>query len=145
MRAIEFVVEDYSWEQDPGMDFVNPLPVIDSADYFDLFDDVDGELIARSGQEPKSGPEYAKLITKMRNKFGTIEEVPIAQILATEKYLDPAVKHSKRAKPSSKLPILYKQGNKYIVGDGNHRIVRTYLKGKKTVKGLVLDADEILK
>jgi len=136
------------WERDPDHSMVNPMPIIDNDDVYGFMDDIDSELAELIPNRANLvGREYGTALEKIRYKVGTVQEVPINQIISTEKYL---VKDQIRAlikggaKSSSDMPVLYKQGNTYYPGDGNHRIVAQYLSKKNTVRGLVLDAETIM-
>ena len=140
--------EDYESFRDADRDMVNPLRITDSGDIFELMDDVDAEIASKIPKKQKlSSDAFAKALRKMRGRVGKIENIPIKQIIGTEKYLvkDKIMSLLKGdSKSSSKLPILYKQNNKYYVGDGNHRIAAEFLSKKPTVRALVLDTQGIL-
>jgi len=144
----EFHEDTMEWERDPDHSMVNPMPIIDDDDVYGFMDDVDSELAELIPNRANlAGKAYGNALEKVRHKVGTVQEVPINQIVSTEKYL---VKGQINAlvrgiaKSSSQMPILYKDGNTYYPGDGNHRIAADYISKKNSVKGLVLDAQEIL-
>jgi hypothetical protein len=99
-------------------------------------------------QTPKDG-EWPEAINIMRNQYGNVEDVPINNVVGTEPTLEKghldAVTGGKALHASSKLPILYKVGNQYVVGDGNHRVTADYLNNKTTTRALVLDFDKLSK
>lgn len=147
------IEEDREWVQDEGYDFVNPLPLIQNDDAFDLMSEVDGELLQmyKDEQGIDELPDYRQagaITVKKRDMEGTVEDVPISQIVSIEKYLNKdhidALRNNADVKSSSDLPTFYKQGKIYYAGDGNHRLVAKYLDGDKTIKALVLDSDKIL-
>ena len=152
MKAIE-LTEDYDWEQDPGMDFVNPLRLVKNLDHFDMMDDVDALLIDHyldtHGMDKLPSPKhYAGAMDEMQKKFGTVQDVNIADVTFTEKFLDPrkldAIKAGTSKSASSEFPLIYKYKGAMYAADGNHRLLGAHLKGEKTAKALVLDADELL-
>ena len=120
---------------------------------FEFMDDIDGALAQAYMQEHglkefSSGAEYAKALQEQRKRFGEVVDVPLNRILASETHLhkdhiDQIIKGGD-VKSSSELPILYKMGDIYFVGDGNHRVAAEMLRGGKSVKALVLDGDKIL-
>jgi len=144
------ITEDRDWIQDPDQDYTNPLPVIHNDNIFDTMDEVDVELINyyKDNIGPiKSADDYATAINLMYKKTGTIQDVPIKDIICIEKYLNSI--HLKAlttgsTKSSSNMPIFYKDQGKFYASDGNHRIVANYLMKKTTAKGLVLDVWDIL-
>jgi len=148
MKIFE-LTEERNWVQDEGYDFVNPLPVIQNDDAFELIDHVDGVLLQMYKDEQGiegNLPDYRQagsITVSMREREGTVQDVPIAQIVSLEKYLNKkhidGLRRQDDVKTSSNMPLFYKQGNTYYAGDGNHRIVAQHLNGDKTIKGLVLD------
>jgi hypothetical protein len=153
MKICEIIEE--RWD-DVERQFENPVPHDPDKmeDAFEFMDEIDGTLSELYKQEHNmnkfsSADEYAKAIVEQRNKYGEIKDIPIDAVLATETHLhkdhiDSILKGSV-AKSSSGLPILYKMGNVFFVGDGNHRVAAEKIRGSKTVKALVLDGDKILK
>jgi len=147
------VNEEREWIQDPGYDLTNPLPIIQDDDAFELIDEVDAVLLQMYKDEKgierfDDHREYARVTIMMREREGTVEEVPINQVVSLEKYLDKehvdALRNKSEVKTSSEMPLFYKQGNTYYAGDGNHRLVAAHLDGKQTVKGLVLHTEKFL-
>jgi len=150
MKVQEIIHEDQERE------FPNPVPFNQSKvyDVFDLADEVEGELVSLYKQEHGidefvSGREYGKAAKIQRQKYGKIADIPINNITSSESHLYKpqvdALVSGAQIKTSSDIPILYKVGNEYIVGDGNHRVTAELLKGNKSVKALVLDLSELSK
>jgi len=153
MKVQDILIE--VWDDENEREFENPIPHDSSKmeDAFEYMDEVDGDLVTlykqeRGIKEFPSGAEYGKALQVQRNKFGEITNIPLNKILASETHLhkdhiDKIIKDGDIT-ASSKLPILYKMGAVYFVGDGNHRIAAEMIRGKKSVEALVLDADRIL-
>lgn len=142
---------------DEERQFENPVPHVNAMkmeaafDFMDAIDEVLQKAYKQEHgiQEFSNGIEYGRAIKEQRKKFGEITNVPLNKILATETHLykdhiDQIIKGGD-VKSSSELPILYKMGEIYFVGDGNHRVAAEMLRGKKSIKAIVLDSDRILK
>lgn len=145
---IKELFEDFQWDRDPDQDMENPLPLIKDDYAFNLMDSVDTALVSMvPGHEKLSGGNYGATVIKAREQAGTEQDVPIKQMVSTEKYLvSDQIKAlmQGRARSSSKLPLLYKDGDTYYIGDGNHRIAADFLNKRPTTRALVLDANKIL-
>jgi len=137
-----------TWIQDDDQDFINPVPIITDTEVFNFMDEIDRTAYEMFPENKGlSGSAYGMAMKKARAKIGTVEQVPMQQIVSTEKYLKTsqlAAILNGKAKSSSDYPILYKQGNTYIAGDGNHRIAAQFIKQQPTIKALVLDGAKIL-
>lgn len=69
-----------------------------------------------------------------KENFLGVKEVDISKIVTVQPYVQAnKLKKFKGSVDTSDIKLL-KIGNKYYVGDGNHRIVASYLQGKKKVK-----------
>jgi len=120
---------------------------------FDAMDDVDDALVrfylkANKKEKLDNVNEYVTATRFGKEKLGKVQNIPISKIYATEELLyEPQLKAiiAGSAKSSSDMPILYKIGAKYVVGDGNHRIAAALLNKEKSIKALVLDSSKILK
>lgn len=147
---------EFSGEEDPR-NYPNPLPSINAGDpEFEKFDDAAGEVERmmvyqyqkENGIEGHlSGREYGNILKQSRQRYGQVTDVPIKKLIATEpfldkKHLDKIVK-GEPTDPSDKLPNIYKIGNTYYIGDGNHRVVAASLQGNQTVRTLLLDVDKL--
>ncbi len=149
MKILEILSEEYTRE------LKNPLGFNRSniGDAFEYMDDIDERLIAlyKKEQNITSGLRGAELMAagkKQNEKYGTVINVPISGIIPTEEYLVQKQIdniNNGTAKTSSRLPIVYKLGDKYVIGDGNHRIAAAFLRGEQTIKSLVLDGTKIKK
>ena len=147
------ITEERDWVQDEGYDLENPLPIIQDDDVFELIDEVDNVLLQKYKDEHgidrlENYRDAGKFTVIMREREGTVEDVPISQIVSLEKYLSKdhinALRGKADVKISSDMPLFYKQGNTYFAGDGNHRIVAAHLDGEKTIRGLVLDTEKFI-
>ena len=142
--------------EDVERQFENPVAHDPSkmGDAFEFMDDADGALAQAYKQEHgierfPTGEEYGKALQEQRRKVGEVVDVPLDRILASETHLhkdhiDKIIKGGD-VKSSSEFPILYKMGNIYFVGDGNHRVAAEMIRGGRSVKAIVLDGDKILK
>lgn len=140
---IKELTESMDWDQPPGRDYLNPLPVIDDPAIFDMMEEVDDTLYQQSGK--KASGNYGQIIVALRNAAGSNENVSINKTVGLEKYLDPNKLKTPGSKSSSEYPLFYKTQNTYYVADGNHRVVAAHLAGEHSIVGLVLDVDQILK
>jgi len=145
--------------EDEDRNYPNPLPSIGMnhplfTQWADMADEVESTLIQRykqeNGIEQLQGREYGNALQMMRERVGSVEILPISSLIATEPYLDEGhlnatVNNTERLKTSSKMPVVYKMGDKLIIGDGNHRIVAEHLKGKKQIKALLVDLDKLIR
>jgi hypothetical protein len=140
------------WDDDEDQrQFENPIPPA-SQDAFAYMDDIDGTLTdlykQEHGIEKLERAEYTKSIHVQREKYGEIVDVPLDRILSTETHLDKkhidALTKGTDVKISSVYPVLYKKGNVYFVGDGNHRVAVEQMKGGKSIRAIVLDGATIL-
>lgn len=157
MRAVEFIIEsrlstdvpneDYDWEQDKGYDFENPLPIIDNPDVWDDIDEI--ESFYYTELKRQLGNKYNTMTPRDRaralHRLAKVETVPISKILGTEKWLNSdkikAIRAGNNSSSSSEFPVLFQIGDKFIVSDGNHRIVALALNGEKTIRASVFTAD----
>lgn len=143
------------WDDDEDQkQFENPLPFDEGKleDAWEYMDDVDGELARaykteHNIEEFPSGRDYGNALRSQRKKYGVVVDIPLDKIIPTEQYLykdqiDNIIKGG-NVKSSSELPILYKMGDGYFVGDGNHRIAAVAISGGKSIKTLVLDPEKI--
>lgn len=154
MKVIDIINEQHGSNPEPKLP--NPIPFDKNKVYnsFELADEVEGELANLYKKEHgitqfQSGRDYANALKIQRKKFGKIIDVPINKITASEPHLYQqqldALLQNKDVRKSSEIPIIYKIGKDYIVGDGNHRIAATAMQGNKSIKALVLDFDKINK
>jgi hypothetical protein len=121
------------WEQDPGYDYENPLPHSNDEWIWHFMEEIEDEYKEHYGanMRPKD----------IADKYGKVMNVPLSNIIATEKWLKRDQIESimnNSATSSSELPIFYYEDGKYVVGDGNHRIVAAYLNKESSIKGRVL-------
>lgn len=140
------------WDDDEDQrQFENPIPSANQ-DAFAYMDDIDGTLTdlykQERGIEKLQRAEYRKSIHVQREKFGEVTDVPLDRILSTEPRLDKdhidALIKGEDVKISSVYPVLYKKGDAYFIGDGNHRVAAEKIKGAKAVRAIVLDGARIL-
>ena len=142
---------------EPKPDYPNPLRSIGMNDplfqkWADLMDEVEGELLDRYKKENNIiqslvGKEYGDAIKKLRYRYGQVITVPISNLTSIEPFLykdhlDTLLRGGER-KPD--LPLVYKMGSNYLIGDGNHRVVADYLGGKKSTKVVLMDLDKLWK
>lgn len=145
--------------EDKERKYPNPLPSIDMShplfsQWTDVADYVESELVDQYKQENNieklAGREYGNAVKIMRERVGSVVSLPISSLTATEPYLDEdhlnaILNNTKRLQTSSKIPVVYKLGDKFIIGDGNHRIVAEYKSGAKKIKALLVDLDKLVR
>ncbi len=154
MKVLDLIKED-RWDDDEEHgDIPNPIPFEeDKMRYaFEFADEVEGELVELYKREHgisefKSAQEYGDASKIQRNKYGVITNIAIDKLLAGEagiykRQVDALMKGGD-VKTSSDLPIVYKMGNNYIIGDGNHRAAVAAMKGEKTLKVVLMDLDKL--
>jgi len=151
MRLLEFlnVTEDVDVERD--MD--NPMPKkIDMhnplfGEWAAIQDEVELSLMQRAYQaEGGTGDiplnQYKARITALRNVIGKVVTVDPKTLISSEPTLHQdhmdALLSGKKVKMSSDIPVVYKMGNKVIIGDGNHRVAADFIRGGKS-KVLLVD------
>lgn len=129
----------------------NPLPLAGHAELnraFDLAEELDDKIVAEYKKRHgitkfKNLREIGDVLKAERPKYGKVESVPIANILASEDTLDGehlrALVNKQKTTPASGQATVLKIGNKYYAQDGNHRIAAAYLRGEKTIDVLVLE------
>jgi len=136
-EIIHGVVQSYIAEnkqKKPIYDFINPLPVAKGkivSDTMDIIDEVYEYM-------------YPDVPFVQRNMlYGTRMEVPIKSIKCIEEKLSSEhIKNIVKNKGDSfEPPLLYLANEIYYAADGNHRIVASYLQGKKTIYCNVLSLD----
>jgi len=151
-ELLEFIDDEESPRNYP-----NPLPSIEAGDpEFEKFDDAASEAERMMVYKYRSengiggnitGEEYGNILKQSRQKYGKITNIPIKKLIATEPFLDKnhldKIMKGEATTPSDKLPNVYKVGNAYYIGDGNHRVVAAALQGNQTVKVLLLDVDKL--
>jgi len=149
MKINDILRED-EWENDdPTRQFVNPVPhSIPSGTVFDLYDKIG--IFFRKKHNIKGFTEETKAqMDKILSKVSTIENVPINQIVASEKYLSGvhinSLQNKEKVIKSSEHPVLLKYGNKYMVADGNHRITAAHLHKETEIAAEVFDVIHIAK
>jgi len=134
MKINDILKED--WEQDPGYDYENPLPHSNDEWIWHFMEEIEDEYKEYYGvnMRPKD----------IADNYGKVMSVPLNKIITTEKWLKKeqieAIMNN-NAKSSSELPIFYYEDGKYVVGDGNHRIVAAYLNKERSIKGRVLSLE----
>ncbi len=142
--------------EDEGRNYPNPLPSIDMSHplfsyWTDAADAVESDLVYQYKLENNidklTGKTYGNAIQTMRERVGSVVNLPISSLIGTEPYLDEdhlkAVMSNTNVMSSGKTPVVYKLDNKYIVGDGNHRVVAAHLNGVKKIKALLIDLDKL--
>lgn len=150
---VQDILKEFDDDEDQR-EFENPIPFDENKleGAWDYMDDVDGELAAaykteHGMEEFPSGRDYAKALQIQRKKYGVVADVPLDKLIPTEQYLDKVqidkIIKGGDVKSSSELPILYKTGDMYLIGDGNHRAAAVAISGGKSVKALVLDPEQI--
>lgn len=143
--------------EDNERKYPNPLPSIDMShplfsQWTDVADEVEGELVdlykRENNIESLTGRAYGDALKLMRDRVGSVVSLPIASLIATEPYLEEdhlnAIMADPGTKASGKMPVVYKLGDKLIIGDGNHRVVAAYRGGAKRVKALLMDLDKLM-
>jgi len=132
----------------------NPIPFDKTKVFnaFELANDVEDELVKiykkeRGITEFNSLRDYGKAAQIQREKYGSIENVLISDLIASEEKVYPdqlrALVKGDNVKSSSELPLVYKTKNDYIIGDGNHRAIAAAFNGEESIKALVLDLDKL--
>ena len=122
MRISEVITEEVPWDDmydktaGGKRSMKNPMPNVDSDDpiFAEVHDWADG----------------------MPNNAFKPEDVPVSKIIGTESYVDP--NNVKQPRNSEPAVFMHYDDDKYYVRDGNHRVVNAFLRGDKTVKGLVV-------
>lgn len=91
-------------------------------------------------------------VRKVKNSFTnkrTVQEVPLASIVGRQSAVSKdTVKHfitSDRKEADHELPVLVKDGKKYYVFDGTHRLAADLLSGKQTAKVVVYEEETATK
>ena len=144
--------------EDEGRDYPNPLPSIDMShplfsEWTDVADEVENELVdqykRKNNIKSLTGRDYGKVLKSIRDGVGSVVSLPISSLIATEPYLDKAhldavLNNTAELPPSSEIPVVYKLGGKFLIGDGNHRVVVEYERGMKKIKALIMDLDKLM-
>lgn len=147
---------EFTDEENPR-EYPNPLPSIEAGSpEFGKFDDAASEvenlMVYLYKKENNiegmlQGSQYGKILMQSRQKYGDVTNIPIDKLIATEPLLDKKhldkVMQGKSTKPADDLATVYKVGDKYYIGDGNHRVAAAALQGNQTVKVLLLDIDKL--
>jgi hypothetical protein len=69
-----------------------------------------------------------------QNERGRREKVSISKIISAQPRLNPAIVKRYQKKPSEDLPQIYKmKGGKFLMHDGNHRVVSALRSGKRKI------------
>lgn len=117
------IISEILLEDEDGRTMKNPMKFI-SAD-----DDIFGQIHDMADETEYALKSNGKPLTVIKN-------VPLSSIICTEPTLDPInVKKPRNLKP----PHLIEYKGKFYVQDGNHRVVRAYLDGKKSIKANVIE------
>lgn len=73
-----------------------------------------------------------------------IKEVPMDQLHATQPHVYKSQLNEMHSNPpNNEIPLVIKHGGKYLIHDGTHRATIAKLKGDKTLKAWVWDADDL--
>jgi hypothetical protein len=122
--------------EDPDFNLKIPAPVkVDhSGDVWDYAEGFDC-----SGRSPD---EVRAIRADIKSSPFTVEIVPHNIMITGQDYVSGTGVRQYLEHPSDKLPVIYLHHGKYIVLDGNHRIVADILMGKKTTKCNVKNVDK---
>lgn len=137
MRLVEFEIinkptfdtlERVQNDDDPDFNIRIPKPVrVDSTG--DVWDYAEG--FACDGQSHET---VRAIRDEMKNTQPTIEDVPHNIMITGQDYVSGEGLKQYLENPSDKLPLIYVHDGKYVVLDGNHRIVADILNGKTSTK-----------
>jgi hypothetical protein len=117
------IISEILLEDEDGRTMKNPMKFISAED--EIF-----------GQIHDMADETEHLLKSNGRPVRVIKNVPMSSIICTEPTLDPDnVKKPRNLKP----PYLIEHKGKFYVQDGNHRVVRAYLDGKKSIKANVIE------
>jgi len=100
----------------------------------DVFDDVQADL---SDELKLINPEIHRdelvaQLVRLRRECGRTTTIAIDKLISIEPDFSKA--HVDKITGSdTKLPLVFKIKNEYVIADGNHRIIAKYLSGDKTV------------
>lgn len=135
-------------------EYKNPFPnVISSKDqlFGDAFDEMDDHVYAYIEMIPELKDQYknastrgaADIVMQVRNKLSPETTLPIDKLISSEPTLDKAHIDAIMNKTfvKGKIPYVIKYDNKYIVVDGNHRVVASFLSGEKNIRVKLMDLD----
>lgn len=85
----------------------------------------------------KSLDEFSELIgIKKDVPNSSVQSIDVVSIISTQKNVN--INNIKEVKDVRERPLLFKQGDKYYVIDGNHRISNEILAGEKKVEMAVI-------
>jgi len=155
MKLEDLIKEELS-DDENTREIDNPIPFDKDKVYnaFNVADEVEGKLVdiykkENNVEEFENLYDYSFVAKDQRKKYGVVMDVRVNQIIASEEklysgHID-SLKSGKDVKTSSEKPFVYKLGDDYIVGDGNHRIAAAVTQGAKTVNVSVLDLDKLKK
>lgn len=123
-------------DEDPDFNIKIPAPirVDDTGDVWDY-----AEGFPCNGE---SHEEQAKIRQEIRSMKPEIMEIPHNKMITGQDYVSGEGLRKYLEHPSDKLPNIYFHNGKYVVMDGNHRIVADVLTGKTSTKCNVFNMDE---
>lgn len=135
MKIREIINEDCpESDDDSSRTIKNPLPKISNGNdiYFEIINAAEDMAFEYAARNRKAG-NYPSGDVKNYLLSAPIMEVPIANIVGTERCLDP------NGTRTNTPPVLAKHSNVYVIMDGNHRVAQAYSAGESTIKAHVVD------
>lgn len=122
--------------EDPDFNIKIPAPIkVDETG--DVWDYAEGFPCNGESHE-----EQARIRQEMRSMTPEIMDLPHNKLITGQDYVSGEGLRKYLKSPSSQLPNIYFHNGKYVVMDGNHRLVADVLMGKNSSKCNVFDMNE---